>query len=55
MVSTLEQTQVTNGVSVLSWLAAPVTMFYGNLQRENMYGMLETQKSGDKTSSGEIW
>ena len=39
MVSTLEQMQVRNGtgpgpggVSVLCWLAAPVAMFYGNLQ-----------------------
>ena len=26
------QDQVTGGVSVLCWLAAPVAMFYGNLQ-----------------------
>ena len=39
MVSKLEQMQVPNGqdqvsggVSVLCWLAAPVAMFYGNLQ-----------------------
>ena len=39
MVSTLEQMQVSNGtgqvsrgVSVFCWLAAPVAMFYGNLQ-----------------------
>ena len=35
MVSTLEQMrqdQVSGGVSVLSWLAAPVAIFYGNLQ-----------------------
>ena len=36
MVSTLEQMQVPNwtgpGVSVPCWLAAPVAMFYGNLQ-----------------------
>ena len=36
MVSTLEQTgqdQVSGGVSVLCWLAAPVAMFYGNLPK----------------------
>ena len=39
MVSTLEQMQVPNGtgpgvrgVNVLSWLAAPVAMFYGHFQ-----------------------
>ena len=39
MVSTLEQMQAPNGtgpgvrrISVLCWLAAPVAMFYGNLQ-----------------------
>ena len=26
------QDQVSGGVSVLCWLAAPVAMFYGNLQ-----------------------
>ena len=26
------QNQVSGGVSVLCWLAAPVAMFYGNLQ-----------------------
>ena len=26
------QDQVTGGVSVLCWLAAPVAMFYGNVQ-----------------------
>ena len=26
------QDQVSGGVSVLSWLATPVAMFYGNLQ-----------------------
>ena len=36
MVSTLEQMgqdQVSGGVSVLCWLAAPVAMFYGNLPK----------------------
>ena len=40
MVSTLEQCksrmgqdQVSGGVSVLCWLAAPVAMFYGNLSK----------------------
>ena len=28
----MEQDQVSGGVSVLCWLAAPVAMFYGNLQ-----------------------
>ena len=37
MVSTLEQMQVPNdqvsgGVSILCWLAAPVAMFYGHLR-----------------------
>ena len=27
------QDQVSGGVSVLCWLAAPVAMFYGNLQK----------------------
>ena len=27
-----DRTQVSGGVSVLCWLAAPVAMFYGNLQ-----------------------
>ena len=56
------QDQVSGGVSVLCWLAAPVTMFYGNLRnlvmrskaKEKYRGMFEIQKSGDKTSSGEI-
>ena len=36
MVSTLEQMgqdQMSGGVNVLCWLAAPVAMFYGNLQK----------------------
>ena len=30
--SQMGQDQVSRGVSVLCWLAAPVAMFYGNLQ-----------------------
>ena len=30
--SQMGQDQVSGGVSVLCWLAAPVAMFYGNLQ-----------------------
>ena len=30
--SQMGQDQVSGGVSVLCWLAAPVTMFYGNLK-----------------------
>ena len=30
--SQMGQNQVSGGVSVLCWLAAPVAMFYGNLQ-----------------------
>ena len=29
----MEQDQVSGGVSVLCWLAAPVAMFYGNLRK----------------------
>ena len=40
------QGQVSGGVSVLCWLAAPVAMFYGNLQNSVI-----TSKSVLKSSS----
>ena len=40
------QDQVSGGVSVLCWLAAPVAMFYGNLQNSVI-----TSKSVLKSSS----
>ena len=53
MVSTLEQMQVQNGkdqvsggVIVLCWLAAPVAMFYGNLQN-----LVIREKGRDLTQS----
>ena len=40
------QDQVSGGVSVLCWLAAPVAMFYGNLQN-----LVIKSKSVRKSSS----
>ena len=40
------QDQVSGGVSVLCWLAAPVAMFYGNLQN-----LVRRSKSVIKSSS----
>ena len=40
------QDQVSGGVSVLCWLAAPVAMFYGNLQN-----LVKRSKSVIKSSS----
>ena len=56
------QDQVPGGVSVLCLLAAPVAMFYGNFRnlvirsraKQKYPGMFESQKSGNKLSSGEI-
>ena len=47
------QDQVSGGVSVLCWLAAPVAMFYGNLPK---YG--NKVKIGNKIQFGDrfkIW
>ena len=44
--SQMGNNQVSGGVSVLCWLAAPVAMFYGNLQN-----MVITSKSVIKSSS----
>ena len=37
------QDQVSGGVSVLCWLAAPVAMFYGNLQNLVIRGSGEVE------------
>ena len=44
------QDQVSGGVSVLCWLAAPVAMFYGNLQN-SVIRSKSVLKSVLKTSS----
>ena len=51
--SQLGQDQVSEGVSVLCWLAAPVAMFYGNLPK---FG--NKVKMGNKVQFGDrfkIW
>ena len=44
------QDQVSGGVSVLCWLAAPVAMFYGNLSQ---FG--NKVKVGNKVQFGNSW
>ena len=48
--SQMGQDQVSGGVSVLCWLAAPVVMFYGNLQN-SVIRSKSVLKSSSKISS----